>query len=61
MRSNNRRWDLRVLQPNNKGQVTLFIIIAVVIVVAVIAFFVVRGVLDSGGIGRSSDEVFAFF
>jgi len=41
--------------------VTLFIIIAVVIVAAVVTFFVVRNAIDSGGITGSSDEVFAFF
>lgn len=47
---------------NRKGQITIFIIVAIVIVVAVIAFFIIRGVIDSrnNGIG-TSDEVFTFY
>ena len=47
---------------SRKAQVTIFIIIAVVIVVAIATFFIVRTILNSDGSGvLSGDEVFSFF
>ncbi len=47
---------------NKKAQITIFIIIALMIVAAVVIFFVVRNVFfDQGNIGLDSSAVFEFF
>jgi hypothetical protein len=60
-KNNNHRRVLGVLQPKKRAQTTIFIIIALVIVVGVIGFFIFRALVGGGDVLPSTSDIFDSF
>src|SRR3989344_6498740 len=46
---------------NKSGQVTIFVIIAIVIVIGIVLFFVLKGGIDRGGISQELMPVYGYY